>query len=114
MLEMTETDMGNLVALYDKKRASGTIDCLYAKDVLKNKLYVYGANDITQYIKGGNMGEKLAEHVKDLMECGCDGIKMLEGKPTSRKRMIQASSITHSLMLLTKKNSIIMSKTARI
>lgn len=86
MLEMTETDMGNLVALYDKKRASGTIDCLYAKDVLKNKLYVYGANDITQYIKGGNMGEKLAEHVKDLMECGCDGIKMLEGKPTSRKR----------------------------
>lgn len=86
MLKMTDTEMGNLVALYDKRRASGTLDCLYAKDKLKGKIYVYGANDITQYIKGGNIGKELAKHVKDLMECGCDGIKMLEGKPTSRKR----------------------------
>ena len=32
------------------------------------------------------MGENLIEHVKKIMKCGCDGIKMLEGKPDERKR----------------------------
>jgi len=86
MLEYTHSDKINLVALYDKKHASETLDCLMAKDESKGRLYVYGALDITVYIKGKNVGESQAKHVEELMKCGCDGIKMLEGKPTSRKR----------------------------
>lgn len=84
-LNISCANKGNLVAQIDRYKASDTIDCLYAKYLSKERLYVYGSLDATQYLKNQNMGNNLVEHIKHLMNCGCDGIKMLEGKPDQRK-----------------------------
>ncbi len=86
-LDMTGCAYGNLVATNSNYIASHTIDNLYAKHYTKGRFYCYGALDSTLYYDRRNMGERMVEHVKDLMECGCDGIKMLEGKPSARKRL---------------------------
>ena len=85
-LEMTGCEYGNLVAQLSKTRASETLDCLCAKYLSKGKLYTYGSLDVTEYYKMNELGKKQAEHVEKLMACGCDGIKMLEGKPEERKK----------------------------
>lgn len=85
-LEITGCDYGNLVPQISKKRASETMDCLCAKYLSKGKLYTYGSLDVVEYYKRDNMGKKMAEHVEKLLACGCDGIKMLEGKPEERKK----------------------------
>ena len=95
ILDKTQTDKATLVALYDKERGSETIDCLHAKYVInrrfKDKIYVFGSNSLVPYHKfkrdkNYDLGKAMVEHVKDLRACGCDGIKMLEGKPSNRKR----------------------------
>lgn len=86
-MDRTRTDYINLVALYSRKRASGTIDCLRAKHLGKGRVSVYGSLDLTLYFRKPNkIGKYMKKHVKHLIECGCDGIKMLEGKPSSRNR----------------------------
>lgn len=87
VLEKTNTDRCNLVALYDRKKASETIDCLKAKAELPGRIYVYGSLDLTNYYcNHDNIGQAMKNHVINLLACGCDGIKMLEGKPTARNR----------------------------
>ena len=86
-LDKTNTDYCNLVALYDRERGSETIDCLRCKYLGNGRIYTYGSLDLSKYYTNlENIGDCMKEHVKNLMDCGCDGIKMLEGKPTSRNR----------------------------
>lgn len=84
-LNISHAKYGNLVAQIDKTKASDTIDCLYIKFLSNKRLYTYGSLDATQYLKNKDMGTNLINHIKSLMLCGCDGIKMLEGKPDQRK-----------------------------
>lgn len=85
-LDLTNCQYGNLVVQINTYQSSETLDCLFAKAKSNHRLYTYGSLDPTEYIKRTNMGENLIEHVKKIMKCGCDGIKMLEGKPDERKR----------------------------
>lgn len=85
-LNLSHAKKGNLVAQIDSNKASDTIDCLYAKYLSKNRLYTYGSLDATLYLKDNNMGNNLIKHIEEIMACGCDGIKMLEGKPDQRKQ----------------------------
>lgn len=84
-LDLTNASYGNLVAQIDKKRSSETVDCLYAKYKSQGRLYTFGSLDPTLYYDHNTLGEKLVEHVKNLIKCGVDGIKMIEGKPEYRK-----------------------------
>lgn len=84
-LDQTGCVKGNLVAQISTTRATEDIDCLYAKYQSKGRLYCFGALDPVLYYKKEEMPSKMVEHVKHLMDCGCDGIKMLEGKPSERK-----------------------------
>lgn len=84
-LELTASSYGNLVAQVDKRRSSETIDCLYAKYKSQGKLYTFGSLDPTLYYDHNNLGENLVRHVENLIKCGADGIKMIEGKPEYRK-----------------------------
>jgi len=77
---------GNLVAQILPKYSSETIDVLFGKLKSKGRLYCFGSLDPTAYINQENMSEKLINHVKNLILIGCDGIKMLEGKPEVRKQ----------------------------
>ncbi len=84
-LDLTNVSRGNLVAQIDKKRSSETVDCLYAKYKSRGKLYTFASLDPTLYYDHSTLGEKLVEHVKELIKCGIDGMKMIEGKPEYRK-----------------------------
>lgn len=85
-LDKTGCVKGNLVAQISKTRSTENIDCLYAKYLSKGRLYTFGALNPVLYYNTTDMPLMMVEHVKNIMECGCDGIKMLEGKPTCRKR----------------------------
>ncbi len=84
-LDQTGCVKGNLVAQIDPIRATETVDVLYAKYNAKGRLYCFGALNPVLYYKRDLMPKMMVEHVKEIMACGCDGIKMLEGKPSERK-----------------------------
>ena len=84
-LDQTGCDKGNLVAQIDPIRATETIDVLYAKHSASGRLYAYAALNPILYFEQEDFSNKMVEHVKDIMACGADGIKMLEGKPSERK-----------------------------
>ncbi len=87
MLKRTKTDIVNLVACFSKTKGSENPDCLLAKYLVPSKTYVFGSLDLTVYFKHPNeVGKYQVKYVKELLKCGCDGIKMLEGKPTTRNR----------------------------
>lgn len=86
MMEKAKVDKCCLVSLIDSKRSSETLDCLRAK-LLHDNIYVFGSLDVSlYYTEKENLGAKLVKHVENLLECGIDGIKMIEGKPTTRLR----------------------------
>lgn len=86
ILDITKTDACCLVCQLDTHRASETLDALRVKSLYDN-IYVFGSLDATNYYKDkSNLGLNMVNHVKNLMACGCDGIKMLEGKPTTKLR----------------------------
>lgn len=86
ILDKTQTDYCCLVSQLDSHRASETLDSLLAKS-MSDRIYVFGSLDATNYYKDiDNLGINMSKHVEELMACGCDGIKMLEGKPTTRLR----------------------------
>lgn len=87
MMKDTKTDICNLVCLYDGKYSSSIIDSLLAKEESNNDVYVFGSLDLANYyLDRKDLGLNMVNHVKRLMKLGCDGIKMLEGKPSSRKK----------------------------
>lgn len=87
-LKLSKADNLNLVAQIDPKKSSETMDCLFAKYLLNNKIFVYSSLDITAYYKGDNIGKNLAKYVEEIMDVGSDGIKMIEGKPEYRKKFL--------------------------
>ncbi len=56
-----------------------------AKELYPNDVYVFGG--LVYNIDGPATVEDLRSQAELLHEAGCDGVKMLEGKPTSRKRI---------------------------
>lgn len=60
---------------------------LDAKRRAPDRFYVFGCPDAGAYSHcTDTLGEYQAAHCQKLMEMGCDGIKMLEGKPQMRKK----------------------------
>lgn len=85
-LENSGTDMANLACITRGSGAPCTAASLSLKEKYPGRFFVSGGLDPAEYFRGGeDMGERLREQVKSLMASGCDGIKMLEGKPQLRK-----------------------------
>lgn len=85
-LEKSGTDMANLAAITRGKGAPCTEDALRLKALYPDRFFVTGGLDLTEYVRGGeDMGRRLAVFAKDLISRGCDGVKMLEGKPQLRQ-----------------------------
>lgn len=64
---------------------STTLDCLAFKLRFPETAFVFGCLDCTAYGEKKRLGSYFADYTKRLLEMGCDGIKMLEGKPTMRR-----------------------------
>lgn len=87
-MDDTGTDMGNLVVVPHRQRLSSVPDALMAKDMYKERLYVFANLEVSvHYRYKDRVGIKMAEYAKAMLDCGCDGIKIIEGKPAMRKMM---------------------------
>ncbi len=85
IMDHTKTDKANLVIVPDKNRISSVPDAMMVK-ALNPNIYAFGCLDITQYfIHRKTVGKQFVKYVKNILKCGCDGIKMIEGKPDIRR-----------------------------
>lgn len=87
-LERTGTDMANLACITRGEGAPCNDDALALKEKYPERFFVSGGLDPAIYYRGEDgMGERLVRCVRELTERGCDGIKMLEGKPQLRRAL---------------------------
>lgn len=85
-LERSGTDMANIAVISRGTEAPVTEDALRLKSRYPGRFFVCGGLDTEAYLRGGeDMGRRLALQARELIARGCDGIKMLEGKPQLRK-----------------------------
>ena len=77
-----------LVSIQDPKTGMGLPQSLYMKAKHPDVFYVFaGLNHGAKLSDGKAVTRSLADQLDDFAEMGCDGIKMIEGKPTSRQIM---------------------------
>lgn len=85
-LEKTNTDKANIIACSHSKLFSLTPLALKMKEKSPNRFYVFTAPDVKAYEEHQkDLGEYMVEYLKALIDKGCTGIKLLEGKPQMRK-----------------------------
>ena len=88
VLEATGIERMNLVSIQDPEAGSGLPQSLYMKARYPKRFYVFAGLNHAEKLSGGSVkAPGLAEQSEAFARMGCDGIKMLEGKPTSRQRM---------------------------
>ncbi len=69
----------------EKKYITQNLLGLLFKATYPEKIYFFGG--LNYFLPEADKPEGLLEQAKNLIEMGADGMKMLEGKPTSRKRL---------------------------
>ena len=81
-------DKANLVLVPHRKRLTSVPDALMAKAKYPERFFVFTSFDVSEYFKHGKeIGKYQAKFVDNMRKCGCDGLKIIEGKPTMRKIM---------------------------
>ena len=87
-MDKNEIDKANLVLVPSKNRLTCVPDALMAKAKFPDRFYVFTSFDVSEYFRHGKeIGKYLAKFVDNMRQCGCDGLKIIEGKPTMRKMM---------------------------
>ena len=85
-LDRSGTDLINLAVITRGKTLPDLAESLALKALYPGRFYVSGSLDPLLYYRGGDdMGSRQVQHAKRILELGCDGIKLLEGKPQLRK-----------------------------
>ena len=78
----------NLVSIQEPEEGSGLPQSLYMKARHPERFYVFAGLNHAARLSGGRVRTAgLAEQADARAAMGCDGIKMIESKPTSRQRM---------------------------
>jgi hypothetical protein len=86
--EATGIEKMTLVSIQNPEAGTGLPQSLYMKAKHPESFFVFAGLNHAQVLSGGRVRTPpLAGQVDALIEMGCDGIKMIEGKPTSRQRM---------------------------
>jgi predicted TIM-barrel fold metal-dependent hydrolase len=86
--EATGIEKMTLVAIQNPRAGDGLPQALYMKSRHPGQFYVFAGLNHAQQLSGGRAKTPtLAEQAQGFIDIGCDGIKMIEGKPTSRQRM---------------------------
>ena len=86
--EATGIEKMALVSIQNPETGAGLPQSLYMKARHPGRFFVFaGLNHAEVRFEGRVKTPRLAEQVDGLVDMGCDGIKMIEGKPTSRQRM---------------------------
>ena len=88
IMDHTKTDIANLVIVPNEQRISSVPDALMVKYLYPTKIFVFGSLDVSEYfIHNKSIGKHFVKYVKKILLCGCDGIKMIEGKPDMRRML---------------------------
>jgi len=78
----------NIVCTPHRRRLSLVPDALHLKAHYPERVYVFGGLDISAlFMLPDTCGAYFANYVDKLVGMGCDGIKMIEGKPDMRKML---------------------------
>lgn len=87
-LDKTNTDKGVLVTVPDRNRVLVTPEALAIKARNQYNYYVFTSLDVSEYFKHSkNVGKYFAKYVDKAIKFGCDGVKIIEGKPEMRKML---------------------------
>jgi len=79
----------NIVCTPHTSRLSLVPDALHLKAHYPDRAYVFGGLDISPFfIAPESCGTHFAAYIDTLSAMGCDGIKMIEGKPNMRKMLM--------------------------
>ena len=85
-LDRTGTDCAVIQAVSHSRCISLVPGALLMKDRNPGRFYVFGSPDLSgYYLNADRIGEHQAEYIARLLAAGCDGVKLLEGKPQMRK-----------------------------
>lgn len=86
--EATGIEKMALVSIQNPAAGAGLPQSLYLKARHPDRFFVFAGLNHAEKLSGGKVKTpSLAEQVENFVRMGCDGIKMIEGKPTSRQRM---------------------------
>jgi predicted TIM-barrel fold metal-dependent hydrolase len=86
--EATGIEKMTLVSIQNPEAGAGLPQSLYMKAKYPERFYVFAGLNHAQRLSDGRVRTlSLAQQADALAEMGCDGIKMIEGKPTSRQVM---------------------------
>lgn len=86
-LTETETDGAVIQAIPHSRCITLVPGALMMKHLNPGRFYVFGSPDAGGYtLQRDSLGEHFAEYAGLIRHAGCDGIKLLEGKPQMRKR----------------------------
>ena len=78
----------NFVCTHHPTRISRVPEALFLKAHYPSTVYVFGGLDMSSLFSDPeNCGQHFADYLDVLAAMGCDGVKMIEGKPTTRKRL---------------------------
>ncbi len=81
-------DRFNIVCTPHRERMSLVPDALHLKAHAPGRVFVFGGLDVSAYFRDPQqVGALFADWLDLLTACGCDGIKMIEGKPEMRKML---------------------------
>ncbi len=88
VLDYLGVDRFNVVCTPHRSRLSLVPDALHLKAHFPDRVYVFGGLDISAlFVAPERAGAVFADYVDTLLSLGCDGVKMIEGKPTMRKML---------------------------
>ena len=88
VMDKTGTHMANLVLVPHRQRLSSVPDGLMAKAMYPDRFYLFNSLDTSVYFRSPKtVGKQMAAYCQSMLRCGCDGIKIIEGKPQMRKML---------------------------
>jgi predicted TIM-barrel fold metal-dependent hydrolase len=78
----------NVVCTPHQSRLSLVPDALHLKAHFPDRVYVCGGMDVSAlFVAPEQAGSIFADYIDTLLALGCDGVKMIEGKPDMRKML---------------------------
>lgn len=84
---LSAADVLNINAVAHSRAITLTPTALALKMLYPGRVYAFGCPDVSEYyLHAATLGAHMAEYGAALMKMGCDGIKLLEGKPQMRKK----------------------------